>query len=420
MDCNNDETTIDLLDLDPEVATLTSLTNVQNSLFIPDLGKYVNRRPIYTVTNRLKKITGTNKLDLPTIEEPAEEQQTGRPSTVRRMQTDTRSMFTINSTLSDSRYAVLLPGASLAGWTTEEKKELNDLVRHMMHSRKSRMKRSLNGFGQSFKGVSGAIQSDPSIADQNYSAWVPRHSLRGPLTLFGLAWVLYLIGWVNVGGKQLYVVNVIDNVLVALFAIVGDGLAPFRAVDTYHMIFIAHYYRLTWRLRKEKQLPTLQDHNDLPTQHPELDVDVEAGKGEFTVLTAKQQERLNHHQSKFAKSHTFFKPHETETHFAFPIRLLIAIVVLLDCHSLFQIALGACTWSINYHHRPFALTTVILCCSISSNASAGILIMTGDRRTRKKDVLERMNRQELTNDAMDKLEQRWETDREEGPISGRK
>jgi hypothetical protein len=61
------------------------------------------------------------------------------------------------------------------------------------------------------------------------------------ITLFGLAWVLFLIGWIYVGEKQLYVINVIDYVLVALFAIVGDGLAPFRAVDTYHMIFIAHY-----------------------------------------------------------------------------------------------------------------------------------------------------------------------------------
>ena len=236
------------------------------------------------------------------------------------------------------------------------------------------------------------------------------------ITRFGLAWVLFLIGWVNVGGKQLYIINVIDNVLVALFAIVGDGLAPFRAVDTYHMIYIAHYSRLTWRLRREKELPKLQDHNDLPTQHPELDVDVEEGKGEFTVLSAKQQERLNHHQGKFAKSHTFFKPHETETHYAFPIRLLIAIVVLLDCHSLFQIALGTCTWSINYHHRPFALTTVILICSISCNASAGILIMVGDRRTRKKDVLERMDRQELTNQAMERIESRWEREREESLV----
>ena len=45
------------------------------------------------------------------------------------------------------------------------------------------------------------------------------------ITLFGLAWVLFLIGWIYVGDRQHYIINVIDNVLVALFAIMGDGLA---------------------------------------------------------------------------------------------------------------------------------------------------------------------------------------------------
>jgi len=81
-------------------------------------------------------------------------------------------------------------------------------------------------------------------------------------------------------------------------------------------------------------------------------------------------------------------------------------VVLLDCHSLLQIALGTCTWSISYHVRPFALTTVILCCSIACNITAGVLITVGDHKTRKKDVLERMHKQQLTQEAIDKLEQK--------------
>lgn len=215
-----------------------------------------------------------------------------------------------------------------------------------------------------------------------------------------------IVGWVSVGDRQLYIINVIDNVLVALFAIVGDGMAPFRAVDTYHMIFIAHYYHLTWRLRREKALPELHDHNDLPDK-PEKDVDPEAAKpeeAEFTVLTEKQQQKLIHHQAKFSKSHSFYKPHETATHFAFPLRLLVAIVVLLDCHSLFQIALGACTWGISYHTRPAALTATILACSITVNITAGVLISVGDRKTRKKDVALKMSRQELTLTAMKKVE----------------
>jgi hypothetical protein len=58
---------------------------------------------------------------------------------------------TISSSLSVSRYAVLPHGESLSGWTPEEKAELNDLVRHMLHSRRAAFKRSMKGFGQYVK-----------------------------------------------------------------------------------------------------------------------------------------------------------------------------------------------------------------------------------------------------------------------------
>lgn len=257
--------------------------------------------------------------------------------------------------------------------------------------------------------------------------------------MFGLAWVLFLIGWINVGGRQSYIINIIDNVLVALFAIVGDGLAPFRAVDTYHMIYIAHYHHLTWNLRKKRNLPKLKNENDLPVQ-PGIDADLEAAstaeaasineassalnadakstrsmdkrESEESMLTEEQQRKLKHHEDKFSKSHTFYKPHETETHHAFPLRLLVAVVVLLDCHSLLQIALGTCTWAISYHVRPFALTTVILCFSLTCNITGGIIISIGDRITRKKDVVERMFRQQLTEQAIHKMEKRRQKESE--------
>lgn len=56
------------------------------------------------------------------------------------------------------------------------------------------------------------------------------------ITIFGLFWVLFLIGWIGGGSRHAYFINVIDNVLVALFAVIGDGLAPFRMIDTYHMV----------------------------------------------------------------------------------------------------------------------------------------------------------------------------------------
>lgn len=214
--------------------------------------------------------------------------------------------------------------------------------------------------------------------------------------------------------------------LVGLFAIMGDGLIPFRLVDTYHMAYIARYHHLTWKLRKKRNLPKLKDHNDLPGLEPGPDADIEANAADGKpadgddyddddqqpVLTDEQQRKLKHHQDKFSKSHTFYKPHETATHYAFPLRLLVAIVVLLDFHSVFQVALGTCTWAISYHVRPFALTTVILCCSLACNITGGILISVGDKRTRKKDVVERMFRQKLTEQAMHEIEENRKKEQE--------
>lgn len=263
--------------------------------------------------------------------------------------------------------------------------------------------------------------------------------------------MFFLIGWVSLGSKKDYIVDVVDNVLVALFAIIGDGLAPFRAVDTYHMIYIARFHRKTHKRREKIGLPDLVDRNDLPDQRKEevenagFDIEslcarrmprglarvvapripkslaarmasrskVNEPAGEYTVLTEEEQTKLEFHERKFSKSHTFYKPHETETHYAFPLKMLVAIVILLDCHSALQITLGACTWGIPYKRRPFALTTVVLCLSITCNIMGGVLISMGDKRTRKKDVIERMMRQELTSEAIQEMETQWMKEAEE-------
>jgi hypothetical protein len=401
-----DSRIVDLLDvIDPEVATLSTLTNVQNSLFIPDLGSLLNRMPTYTLTRRPADIPEGQPPERKTEEEKIAEEGAGKdylePPPTRPL-----AVSSVTSVLGDSHFAILPEGVTLNGWSKLDVEELNDHVRHMLHSRRSKFKRAMRGFGQYVRKPLGFFVT-------LYATLI---------TLFGLAWVLFLIGWINVGGRQLYIINVIDNVLVALFAVMGDGLAPFRAVDTYHMIFIAHYHHLTWKLRKKRTLPKLQDKNDLPIRRAEdgdAEADVEKSAeeedqgAEYSVLSPLQQYRLDHHQKKFARSHTFYKPHETSTHHAFPLRILVAIVVLLDCHSLFQIALGACTWGISYHVRPFALTTVILCCSITCNITGGVLISVGDRMSRKKDVIERMSRQGLTSEAMKKVEKRKRREEEQ-------
>ena len=241
------------------------------------------------------------------------------------------------------------------------------------------------------------------------------------VTFWGTAWFLFLVGWLHAGYRQKYFVEICDQILTALLVVIGIGLFPWRCVDTYHMIFIAHYHYKVWQLRRNRGLPKLQDPNDLPDTDPKISTmldeeeaaDVrhkalrdQLGEDQVVILPLEQQKKLKHHQDKIAKSHTFFKPHESLTHRAFSVKLLITVVVLLDFHSFFQMALGGTTWGIYYRNRPKALTSAILACSICCNISGGIVISIGDHRSRKKEVFEQMFRQERTNEALKQIEKR--------------
>ncbi|ATY65905.1 integral membrane [Cordyceps militaris] len=438
-----EEHLVDLLDtIDPEIQTLSTLTNIQNSLFVPDLGKLINRRPTYILTQhdpeRVVSRPGTSEPrtsgtqqepvtsgvapdetieELPALEE-AEAEADIPPPHIRR--TDT-----ITSRLSDSHYAALPHGVSVTHWTDAEKRELDDHVRHMLHSRRSKLKRMMKGFGQYVRRPLGFLVTLYAVC----------------ITAFGLAWVLFLIGWIYVGDKQEYNLHIIDSVLVALFLVVGGGMAPFRAIDTYHLCFLVHYSRKMKKAQlkrgdieapdrsgssdvsgaphvdvnsKEESMPGALDQQPPLIRAPsqiskEQDVNVEEGAEEeedLYPLTPKQQKRFLHHRQKLVKSHSFYKPHETFTHYRFPLSLLITVIVLLDMHSCLQISLSSTTWGIDYHHRNPAITTTILCVSITTNIVAGLVIMRGDRKTRKKDVVKLIDRQELTSDAMKKVEKK--------------
>jgi hypothetical protein len=62
--------------------------------------------------------------------------------------TRTYTSMSLTSHLDDDHFAVLPHGERLEGWTEEEKAELNDHVRHLLHSRKEKFKRGMKGFGQ--------------------------------------------------------------------------------------------------------------------------------------------------------------------------------------------------------------------------------------------------------------------------------
>ena len=141
--------------IDPEVSTLQTLTNVQNSLVIPHIpymGRWIDRRPTYTLTRRPADIQESES-DGDTDGVEKEKGKDGRSKVVKRPTAVQRShtgatLNTISSRVNDRFYAVLPHGVSLPGWSEEEKLELNDHVRHMLHSRRSKFRRGMKGFGQ--------------------------------------------------------------------------------------------------------------------------------------------------------------------------------------------------------------------------------------------------------------------------------
>ena len=152
----------DFLDvIDPEVATLNTLNNVQNSLFVPYLGRWYSRQPTYTIT---RPPTRTDLAELPLAAKtqsrlgrvgegkPIGEDYDEKESEDVEGSEGLNRLHTIKSTLSGMsvghNYAVLPHGVRLQGWSEEEMDELNDHVRHLLHSRREGFKRSIRAFGK--------------------------------------------------------------------------------------------------------------------------------------------------------------------------------------------------------------------------------------------------------------------------------
>ncbi|PWN50169.1 hypothetical protein IE53DRAFT_387555 [Violaceomyces palustris] len=530
-DLHQDEV-VDYLDVvDPEIAAISTLQNVGNSIFFPPLPRLYSRRPtidlpsmIRTESRRtlLGKERATATADLPEANEEmqmqdrasnrlgsaplesGEEQGEGEdhppqpPTTVK----PRRASMVRMSTLSRLGSAVGLGRSSaqrsdlteeerrkhVLEWSEMDEEERNQLDEHVSQllTKKAKIRRAAKGFWKYVRTPMGFI--------------ITLYGLL--ITFWGTAIVLFIAKWIDVNNpaRQRYWIEICDQILCALFAAVGLGFAPFRAVDTYRMAFIAHYHFLTYKKRKAMSLPDLEDPNELPRAKPRIDLtslsrirrtasrisslsgtgnkegsrkqggedssptmvqgeedererrseskgkydegakaerkdeplplSVKRGGGQgriplgqlvrnasivselvkeeedVVVLTPKQQANLEYQQRKFHQSHTFYRYRETVTHRPFELAIMMAIVILLDCHSCLQASLGGVTWGINYHHRKTSLTATIITFSLSCNAVAGFLIWYGGKRTKKTEEVERLLRIALEQEALRKIEKR--------------
>ncbi|KZW03764.1 hypothetical protein EXIGLDRAFT_599427 [Exidia glandulosa HHB12029] len=207
------------------------------------------------------------------------------------------------------------------------------------------------------------------------------------VAFWGAAIVLFLGKLINLHNKekQDIWVEISCQVENALFTITGVGLIPWRVIDTYRIVRIWHYQRVIRKRREQRGLPPLCDENDLPD--PVLE------PNHVHVLEARQQEQLQKQQEKFQKSQTWYRPHRTDTHKAFPIGTALWICLLTDGNSVFQCMLCGCMWGLNRFDRPAWTTGTLVPASFLCGIAAGVLIWYGGKQTRKTlEVEERLRR----------------------------
>ncbi|KAL7007272.1 hypothetical protein EMMF5_003111 [Cystobasidiomycetes sp. EMM_F5] len=301
----------DLLDvLDPEVQALNTLGDIQNTWFIPNTGLFDRTRKIQltkppsvpdtAIPSRVNNTYADVDAELSAIAEKDESKSLppvpAPPSPAEvdgQVKGPAQPVDTSVEKLAEHRvvrgeYFVLSSKiVDMSDWTEQEQADLDDYVRHLMHSRKEKLRRNRRAFGKYVRTPLGCFIT----------------VYASLLTFWGAAWVLFLIGWLPAGDRQAYFVEICDQILVALFCITGLGLIPFRIRDTYNAYFVIKYHKKTLKLREKRGLPPLSDRNELPnSQMHNADLQ-EAGHGDEAVLSDEEQEKFTKHQIALNKSH---------------------------------------------------------------------------------------------------------------------
>jgi len=161
-------------------------------------------------------------------------------------------------------------------------------------------------------------------------------------------------------------------------------------MDTYRVSKIWRYKRKTRKLRKQRGLPELIDEDDLPD--PIYDVNY------VHVLTDTEQADLHYQQTKFMKSQTWYRPHGTNTHRAFPINLALLICCLVDGNSIFQCILCGTMWGLNRFQRPAWSTGILIPASFLCGILSAVFIWHGCQKTRRTEEVQDRLRAALTTD----------------------
>ncbi|WVF68829.1 hypothetical protein IAT40_003602 [Kwoniella sp. CBS 6097] len=255
-----------------------------------------------------------------------------------------------------------------------EDHKLDKHVKHVLRqTKRQKIKRGLQGLWTFVKTPMGAITA-----------------IYGFLVAFwGAGIVLFLLGWIPTSSKERKSVwvEICSQVENGLFTVTGVGLIPWRAIDTYRMSRIWTLRERSRRLRKKRGLPAIEDLNDLP--------DPELIKDYVEVLSEKDRKELRYQQEKFAISQTWYRPHATATHRAFPMKWALWNTILMDGNSFFQCILCGCMWGMTWRERPAWTTGCLIPLSFLCGIGAALLIWQGSARTKKTPAVSQKLREAL-------------------------
>jgi len=273
----------------------------------------------------------------------------------------------------------------------------NPLDRHVdsVLRRPSKLRRTMRGVWSFLKTPMGIIAA-----------------IYGFLVVFwGAAIVLFLTKMINLHNdyRQGLWVEISSQIVNGLFTITGVGLIPSRVLDTYRIYWIWHYKRRTRKLRAKAGLDKLIDEDDLPD--PAIDPN-------YThVLTEQEQNHLHRQHCKFKESQTWYRPHGTETHRAFPINIALLICLLSDGNSVFQVMLCGTMWGLNRFERPAWTTATLITFSFLCGIFAGVFTWRGGAKTKRVKEVEKRLR-----DALDEADDKEPRDILDSvaPINGEK
>ncbi|KAH9951643.1 golgi-body localization protein domain-containing protein [Amylocystis lapponica] len=319
-DDHHDDDIVEHLDvIDPQIATVSMLTNAANAIVIPPLSFY-SRKPVVFLPRR--------------------------------------------------------PRASSKSAGDAEKGEATELPEDNLDFHVEDVLTKRDKFRRVMRGVWSFVKTPMGVVVAIYGFNV---------VFWGTALVFFLAKFIDLhnANTQGLWVEICQQVETALFSITSIGLIPFHVVDTYRICKIWHYQRRTTKLRRIAGLPALYDADDLPD--PIYDANY------VHVLTEQEQIDLHYQQHKFMESQTWYRPHGTQTHRAFPINIALWICILNDLNSFFQCILSGCMWSLNRFTRPAWTTATTLPAAFIAGILAGFYIYWGGRKTKRvHEVTERL------------------------------